>query len=153
MEKLPDELLRKTALSLFSVPPLLHRKTRRKMGQTGDQDIDRNLTHLHVEILRVLDEEHTLRVAEIGKMLHVAKAQMTQLISKLVELNLVARQTDLKDRRAINITLTEQGKNFLEKCKYELIANLQELLADLSQQELKELFDSLDKIQHILNKL
>jgi DNA-binding MarR family transcriptional regulator len=147
------ELLRITALSLFSVPPLLHRKTRRRMGQIGDHDIDKHLTHLHVEILKVLIEEHTLRVAEIGKTLHVAKAQMTQLISKLVDLNLVTRQTDSRDRRAINITLTEHGKNFMEKCKYDLIADLQDLLADLSEQELNELSDALNKIEHILNKL
>jgi len=123
------------------------------MVRTGNQETGKNLTHLHVEIMRVLSEEHTLRVAEIGKILHIAKAQMTQLISQLVALNLVTRQTDSQDRRALKITLTEQGKKFIEKCKNDLIADLQDMLANLSEKELDELCDALKKIEHILNKI
>ena len=150
---MPSELVNKVALSLFSVPPLLHRKTRRRMGATGNLDIDQNITHLHFEIIKVLSEEHTMRVAEIGKTLHVAKAQMTQLINKLVALNMVERHVDPKDRRAINITLTERGRQFMEEAKEAIIIDLQVMLADLNEQELNELYDGLQKIRKIVDKL
>ena len=63
--------------------------------------------------MRLLKENGTLHITEIGERLQLARAQMTHLIDKLVELGMVERQADSADRRVTNIVLTDKGSDFL----------------------------------------
>jgi len=110
-----DDILGKVALDLLSVPPLIFRLVRRKLIRLTLADIDIDIKFPHFEIMQVLKEEGTLHVVEIGEKLQIAKAQMTHLIDKLVEFNLVERNADAADRRTINISLTDRGRAFMEE--------------------------------------
>ena len=101
----------------------------------------------------MLEEEGTLHVAEIGERLQIAKAQMTQLIDRLADLNVVEREMDTADRRTLNITLTGQGRSILEEHKNILMGAVRETISPLTDKELEDLSDSLIKIRDILSKL
>ena len=105
-----NDIRERSAVDLLTIPPLIFRGIRRKLIKTTLADIDVNITPHHFEIIRLLEEEGTLHATEIGERLQIAKAQMTKLIDKLADLNIVARKTDRADRRTINITLTGQGR-------------------------------------------
>ena len=81
------DIPRKVAVDLISIPPLVFRIIRSKFINATLADINIDIKFLHMEIMTVLMEEGTLHPAEIGKRLQVAKAQMTHLIDKLVELD------------------------------------------------------------------
>ena len=103
--------------------------------------------------MRLLQESGTLHAAEIGERLQIARAQMTHLIDKLVELDIVARENGISDRRTVNITLTEIGKVTVEE-QYKDIRNvIREALASLTEEELQELATSLMKLRDILVKI
>jgi hypothetical protein len=74
---LREKILEKVAIDLLSIPPLIFREIRRKLIKTALANIDVDTTPLHFEILRLLEKEGKLHVAEIGEKLHIAKAQMT----------------------------------------------------------------------------
>lgn len=148
-----SDILERVSVDLLSVPALIFRGLRRKLLRTGLATIDLDITPLHFEIIRVLEEAGTLHIAEIGQRLQVARAQMTQLIDKLVDLNLVERKTDIADRRTISITLTNRGKAFLDKHKANLTSAVQETLSCLADKELEDLSDSLRKLRDILSRL
>ena len=76
----------KVAADLLSIPPLVFRIIRSKLINAALADIEIDVKLSHLEILTVLKEEGTLHPAEIGKRLLIAKAQMTHLVDKLVEL-------------------------------------------------------------------
>jgi len=116
-------------------------------------DIDVNITPHHFEIIRLLEEEGTLHVAEIGERLQIAKAQMTRLIDKLADLNIVQRKTDVADRRTINITLTGQGRTVLEEHKNSVLGAIRETISRLTDKELEDLYTSLRTLQGIFSKL
>ena len=143
----------KVAVDLLSIPPLVFRIIRRKLINTTLADIDVDIKLPHFEIMTVLKEEGTLHVAEIGERLQIAKAQMTHLIDKLVDINMVARNMDTADRRTINITLTDKGKAFLEVHENNIVNAVREHLADLKEEDLESLSLSLRNLRDTLLKL
>jgi DNA-binding MarR family transcriptional regulator len=147
------DILERVAIDLLSIPPLLFREIRRKLIKAALANIDVDITPLHFEIMTLLEETGTLHVAEIGDRLYIAKAQMTHLIDKLVDLNIVKRKLDIADRRTINITLTGQGRAFLEEHKNRLVSTTMETMSRLTDEELEDLANTLRKLRDILSKL
>jgi DNA-binding MarR family transcriptional regulator len=145
--------LERVALDLLSVPPLIFRGIRKKVIKAALADIDVDITPLHFEIMTLLEEAGTLHVAEIGERLQIARAQMTHLIDKLVDLNRVERKMDIADRRIINITLTDRGRVFLKEHKNKLVRTTIETMRQLTDEELKDLANTLRKLRDILSKL
>jgi MarR family 2-MHQ and catechol resistance regulon transcriptional repressor len=148
-----NDIFRRVAVDLLSIPPLLFREIRRKLIRTTLADIPVDITPIHFEILRLLEEEGTLHVAEIGEKLQIARAQMTQLIDKLVDLNMVERNFDSADRRIINVTITSEGSTVLEERKDSIMSAIQETVSCLTDAELEDLSNSLRKLRDILSKL
>ncbi len=143
----------KVAADLLSIPPLVFRVIRRKLIMTTLADVDIDIRYPHTEIMTVLKEGGTMHVAEIGEKLQIAKAQMTHLIDKLVELGLVDRNIDNNDRRTINITLTEKGAAFTEIHENHIINAVREYISILEDEELEALSQSLRTLRDILLKL
>jgi len=148
-----DDIQRRIALDLLSVPPLVFRMVRRRVAMTTLADTNLDIKLLHFEIMHVLKEEGTLHPAKIGEKLFVAKAQMTHLIDKLVEMDFVKREIGSDDRRTINITLTDKGRKVLEEQDNLVINAMQENMSSLSNEELEDLSKSLRKLRDILYKL
>jgi DNA-binding MarR family transcriptional regulator len=148
-----SEILGKVAVDLISVPPLIFRLLRSKLIKTTLADIDADIKLPHFEIMQVLKEEGTLHVAEIGHKLQIAKAQMTYLIDKLVELDYVERQMDAADRRTLNIALTDKGRGLLEEHETCLINAVQGIMSSLTEEELETLSASLRNLKNSLLKI
>jgi len=146
------EILSRVAVDLLSVPPLIFRLLRRKLVKTTLAGVDPDLHLPHFEIMRVLEEEGTLHVAEIGERLQIAKAQMTHLIDKLVALGLVERGMDAADRRTLNIALTDKGHRLMEEHGANLADAAREYLSSLTDAELEKLSESLRNLRDILSK-
>jgi len=148
-----SDIQERIVVDLLTIPPLIFRGIRRKLIKTTLADIDVNITPHHFEIIRLLEEEGTLHVTEIGERLQIAKAQMTKLIDKLADLNIVERKTDIADRRTINITLTGQGRTVLEEHKNSVMSAIRETTSRLTDKELEDLSTSLRTLQGIFFKL
>ena len=148
-----NDILERVTEDLLSIPPIIFRIVRNKLIKTTLTDIGIDITPHQFEIIRLLMEEERLHVAEIGQRLQIAKAQMTQLIDKLVDLNIVERKPDLTDRRIINIMLTSQGRTLLEEHKNSVTSAVSETMSFLNDEELEDLSDSLRKLRDILFKL
>jgi DNA-binding MarR family transcriptional regulator len=147
------EILSAVAVDLLSVPPLIFRLLRRKLVKTTLAGVDADIHLPHFEIMRVLKEEGTLHVAEIGERLLIARAQMTHLIDKLVELDLVEREMDESDRRTLNIALTTRGRRLMEEHETNLVNAVRENMSSLTAAELATLSESLRNLRDILTKV
>jgi DNA-binding MarR family transcriptional regulator len=140
------------SIDLLSIPPLIFRAIRKKITRTTLSKLDTDITPHQFEIMRLLAEEGTLHVSEIGERLQIAKAQMTKLIDKLVALNLVERKMDMADRRTHNITLTGQARAVLEEHKCNVMRAMREIMSDLIDEELENLSVLLRNLRDILLK-
>jgi len=134
--------------SLFHVLPVIHKKLLRMDlgGVTG------NLSRLHVAIMGML-KEGSLPVSEIARRLAIPKSQMTLLIDELASLEIVARLPDARDRRIINISLTEHGELVLKECRDTIKQTLRNKLSRLTPAELADLAVALEKLKDIGAKL
>ena len=148
-----SEILGNVAVDLLSIPPLIFRIIRRKLINVTLADIDVDIKFPHFEIMVVLKEEGTLHPAEIGEKLLIAKAQMTHLIDKLVELNMVKREMDNTDRRTLNIALTDRANKFLEIHQNTILNAVREYISCLEDSEIEALSSSLRTLRDTLLKL
>jgi len=147
------EIKGRVALDLLSIPSLIFRLVRRRVVRTTLADTNLDIKSLHFEIMHVLKDEGTLHPAKIGEKLLVAKAQMTHLIDKLVDLDFVKREMCSDDRRTINLTLTEKGRKMLEEQDSLVINAMEDNMAALSEEELEVFSSSLRNLRDILFKL
>lgn len=150
---LRQDIVEKAAGDLLSISPLIFRQIRRKLVKTTLTHIDGGITAHHFEIIRLLEKEGALHVAEIGDRLRIARAQMTQLIDRLVCLKLVERQPDAADRRTIIIRLSDYGKAVLEEHKASVMSAMEETMGSLSDADLRDLSEALRRVQEILSRL
>jgi DNA-binding MarR family transcriptional regulator len=150
MEK---KILDSVAYDLFTTLPLIHRSIRYKLIKTVVTSFKEDIAPPHFEIMKLLEEAGTLHVAEIGERLQIARPQMTHLIDKLVELDIVERETNEEDRRMLNIRLKDKGKSIIKTRDKQVINATREALSGLTDDELKELSVSLNNIKEIFTKL
>jgi DNA-binding MarR family transcriptional regulator len=143
----------KLAKDLLSIPPLIFRRIRSKLNRNSVSEFTVNITTLHFEIMMLLADNGVLHLAEIGERLYIAKAHMTQLVNKLVDLKLVERILDSSDRRIVNIALTDKGRSVLLEHKHNILTSILESISSLTPQELQDLSVSLKRLKDILSRL
>lgn len=147
-----SDIISDVASDLLSIPPLLFRSVRRRLFEATRAGVDLNITPLHFEIMFHLDRDGTMHIAEIGDRLQIARAQMTQLIDKLVDLKMVKRQIDENDRRIMNISLTRKGHIYIKEQTNSLDNVTREILSNLNANELEQISISLRKLRDTLIK-
>ena len=136
------------AENLFNVLPVIYKKLLR----TDLQSVSSSLSRPHVTVMGMLEEEK-LPISEIARRMLVPKSQMTRLVDQLVSLDIVARQPDKKDRRVINISLTDNGESVLIECRELIRHNIRDRISHLTAAELGSLSKALSKLKAIEVKL
>ncbi len=107
----------------------------------------------YYQILGILSNSDPLPISEVGRQLHISKPNMTPLIDKLVEDSWVKRSRSDKDRRIINIEITEKGKRFLFDAREIVEENIRDNLSNLDENELNTLYESLENIKKLVLKM
>jgi DNA-binding MarR family transcriptional regulator len=134
--------------ALIHIPPIFAKKLL-KMDPSG---FEPGLTRLHFTIMGVLSQGN-LPVSELARALLITKPQMTHLVDHLVKMDVIERQPDSKDRRVINLALTEKGKVMRDSFRQKIEENIKEALAGLTPEELASMADALDTLRNIGSKL
>lgn len=144
-----DEVIR----DLLSLTPLIRRDIQRKLVKSAFTRVEHDITLPHLEIIKTLQEEGSLHIAEIGEKLQIPKPQMTHLVDRLERLGIISRKTDDNDRRITNLSLTEKGRQIHSELDETLYSSIREKLANLSEEELRDISASLRKLSSILAKI
>ena len=144
-----NDELKILAENMISIMRLIHKKLLKPDIHVPKKGI----TATHHFIMFLLCETGTQPVSELGKKLHISKPNMTHLISKLCDDGYVQRIHDCKDRRKINISLSEKGKLLLEEHMETIIDSLRIKLSSLSDAEIKSLFNGLQDIKTVVSKM
>jgi DNA-binding MarR family transcriptional regulator len=134
--------------NLFHVLPLIHKKLLRMdlEGVTGE------ISRLHLAIMGMLREEG-LPVSEVARRLVIPKSQMTHLVDRLADLDIVVRHQNAADRRVTEISLTAHGKDVLDECFSTMKKAIREKLSRLTAAELTEMAAALENLKNIGAKL
>lgn len=114
------------------------------------------LTHSEIMVLfcikkRVKPEESGIKVSELSNFLKVAPPTITQSINSLDSNGFVLRKMDAKDRRAVQITLTEKGENAIKEAEENFLTSFTGLTEFLGEEDSNELADLLAKVYNYYN--
>jgi DNA-binding MarR family transcriptional regulator len=134
--------------NMFVIMLITHKKMLR-MDLGGRPD---NLTRLHLAVMGELSQNNTT-MSELANTLMMTKPQLTHLVDSLVSQGIVERRPDEKDRRVINLALTEKGRALLKEMKLKVKENTKKRLASLTTEELSQMSTALETLRNIVIKL
>lgn len=145
-----DEIKLETTIQNFiSIIPLF----KKKLLHDNCKFNKGNLNHSHFQILAVLKKEGKLPISEVGKKLVISTPNMTKLLTKLIEEDMVERIPEEKDRRIININLTDKGHEYLDSQFAEIKSALKDKFSSLPSDKLDKFNDSLITLKEVLNEI
>ena len=95
----------------------------------------RQLSLTSVATLAALDRTGPHRITELAALQGVAQPSMTVVVGALEQAGLVAREPDPSDRRAVLVSLTEQGLEYLHERRRLGAAQISALVARLPAED------------------
>ncbi|WP_345784158.1 MarR family winged helix-turn-helix transcriptional regulator [Paenibacillus lacisoli] len=116
-------------------------------------ELPMHLSHSNIQVLVVLHEVRISSVSELSKQLNVSRPNMTPLLDKLVELELVDRKSCDSDRRVVNVEITPKGDTVCREMRDMVADKIEQKLATLNPKDLTELETTLCKLKGILLKI
>jgi DNA-binding MarR family transcriptional regulator len=138
---------------LFRLPRIMRQSMERNIFSPPLRSFGKHLAPHHMAIMKLLDDEGTLCITEIGHMIKVAKAQMTHSIDKLTSLGMIERVPDAADRRKTGIRLTAEGKMLIAKIDRAVEKRMKEMLSLLEDEELAKFLEALKYLTATFDKL
>jgi len=106
-----------------------------------------------IKAISAFTEDRPFSMGELAKNAGVTLPSMTEAIDKLVKENIAERERDENDRRVVKVNLTEKGKEMRTEFTMKMRKELLNIFSRLSEEEVSELGNSLDKVRQILEKL
>ena len=142
-----DKKLEDIADRLHLFLPFFYRKV-----MTWHKNSD-GLNAVHYMIMGILMSEDSMSMSELGRRICMSKPGMTFVTDRLINDGKLERTDDPKDRRIINVSLTQDGKAFMRKHRIEEKEEMKKNLSKLGDDDLEALCASLDKIKEIVTKI
>ncbi|HOT97935.1 MAG TPA: MarR family winged helix-turn-helix transcriptional regulator [bacterium] len=108
------------------------------------------VTMRQYQTLILLSVHEPLTVTELCDKLMLAASTGTELVNRLLQLQLVEKHTAETDRRQVGIRLTETGREVMEQRQRDMVAMFEHLLAEFGPAEAAELMAAFEKIDGLL---
>ncbi len=100
--------------------------------------------------LHTLAEEGTLTSRRLAEEVHVNPSTLVGILDRLERKGLVERQRGQRDRRSVFLSLTEQGRGFVQESPSPLQATLMVKLKQMEQAEQERLASTLEEVVELM---
>ena len=118
----------------------------------GAVDDTMDLTYNQYKALLSLSDIGPCTLNTLSRELEVATSSASQMVDRLVVMDLVQRSTADGDRRSIILTTSTRGEELLETVKEEILHRYQELFRHLGASEQANLAGAIHTLVRILEK-
>ncbi|HOX10939.1 MAG TPA: MarR family transcriptional regulator [Candidatus Moranbacteria bacterium] len=118
----------------------------RQESRENELDEAERLSMTQLETLKFIDERKNPLMKDVADYLFIAPPSITPLIDGLETRKLVKRGSSKNDRRAILISLTDKGKDILEKTMNKKMKRMGDVFKKLTKEEQKSLIRILEKL-------
>jgi MarR family 2-MHQ and catechol resistance regulon transcriptional repressor len=107
-----------------------------------------DITHQQFNILRILRGSHPkpLSTLQIRDRMLDKMSDTSRIVDRLVAKELVKKAVCEKDKRLVDVTITDKGQKLLQKIDSET-DHIAEIMGQLSEEEAGQLSDLLDKMR------
>ncbi|HEU5268549.1 MAG TPA: MarR family transcriptional regulator [Jatrophihabitans sp.] len=106
-----------------------------------------------IELMQRLAEQPGLRVKDLADRHRLATNTVSQLVQQLVVAGLVDRQPDARDRRAVVLALTADGRQLLQLWLTANQRRLQSALGELSAADRSAILTALPALNRLVERL
>ncbi|AEH53318.1 transcriptional regulator, TrmB [Heyndrickxia coagulans 2-6] len=103
-------------------------------------------------VLKLLSES-PMRSSDLSKILQVSASHITSVTDSLVEKGLIERKRSNKDRRVVDLILTEKGKSLISQLKETKSQFLKDQLNVFTEEERETLYRLFRKLEDHLNQM
>jgi MarR family 2-MHQ and catechol resistance regulon transcriptional repressor len=109
---------------------------------------EEDITHQQYNILRILRGAHPdpLSTLQIRERMLDKMSDTSRIVDRLILKNLVKKTTCPKDKRLVDVIITEKGQKLLTKLDAQS-DSMDEVMKGLTEKQAKELSDLLDKMR------
>lgn len=111
---------------------------------------DQQLTVPQLVCLLAIQEEEPLTATSIAKRIHLSASTVVGIVDRLAAKGLLVRERDSEDRRVVNITLSEKGKDVAGKAPSPLQDRFVEAFKKLPRAERENIAISLQRIVDLM---
>jgi DNA-binding MarR family transcriptional regulator len=105
-----------------------------------------NLSQQQVEMICAVIVRDRVRMTELGRLLHLEKSNLSNLVDRAERRGLVVRTRDPDDRRATWVELTDEGTRLAMQTYDEVSARLHRLIHHLPPEEQEHLTAVVEQI-------
>jgi DNA-binding MarR family transcriptional regulator len=102
--------------------------------------------------LVTVETQAPVRIGDLAEREGVSAATATRLVASLEERGLVARETDLADRRSSRVSLTPAGRAKLDWARRRRTERLAQRLSTLTDDEVRRLLDALPVLETLVDE-
>jgi DNA-binding MarR family transcriptional regulator len=116
---------------------------------TADELPGAELTSPQALALRAIAREGPLRMGELADALGVSVATASRTVDALGARELVRRESDPADARAVRVAATATGKREYARRRERFVRALERLMEELSEHERRQLVESLETLNRL----
>lgn len=120
----------------------------KKLVKPTQQALKGKLSPIQFYTLFVLSEKSMIR-NELSTKVGISKQQLTPIIDKLLECRFIMKKQDTVNKKSMIISLTDEGKAFLDDQRNYLLDHLKDQISKLDKDNML----SLEKIVIEMNKI
>lgn len=134
--------------------PLVYNRMNKPPTKTNPTTGQTNLTHLQQHILEELSQmKDGISITRLARNINISKQQLTPIMMKLEELEYVSKTPDPRDKRAVRVLLTDEGREALRRIWEEFHRIFTERIACLPDEDRYDLDYALGKIIRIFERM
>jgi DNA-binding MarR family transcriptional regulator len=110
------------------------------------------LTSAQIKVLATFIERDCYTMTALSQMLSVALPTMTAMIDRLIQIGLVKRERDERDRRVVMVRLTAEGKKVIDTLMEIRKQEIEKLLQVLTHEEVDLFLGAIENVAQLLSK-
>lgn len=115
-------------------------------GKLLQEVAGRQVSLTQLKLLTLVARTETHNIGDVAAFLGVSKAAASQTVDKLVRRKWLRRTVDREDRRTVNLTLTQSGRQLLANYESARAGKLARVFRGFSPQELQQMAGLLDRV-------
>lgn len=131
----------------------IRRIVRRISVHSRKMATDTGLTVPQLLVMRAIRDlsGEEVSLASVATSIQLSRSTVSAILERLVRANLVLRDRSTRDRRRVNLTLTDIGDRRLDSLPSPLQDRFLKRIAALSPDEQKRLLDSLERVVELMD--
>jgi len=110
------------------------------------------LSSPQIPVVMLVAKAGQVSVKDIASRFNITSSAATQLVQTLIRHNILRKNTDQKDRRAVRIEFTPKGKRTFAALRANMLGEIEKVFKPVPDRELSEMVNIFEKVLSFIKK-